>query len=140
MRISDWSSDVFSSDLHRFGEMVEPSYFIGLPESEHVSAVFINPLGTINKFNRIGYLAGFGSRRIRIVRHGLRRAELDGDGVGARPFEQAVHEAGYNESWIEGAVVLHNPNRSEEHTSELPSLMRISSAVFCLKKKKNHTT
>src|SRR3546814_12065068 len=110
MRISDWSSDVFSSDLHRFGEMVEPSYFIGLPESEHVSAVFINPLGTINKFNRIGYLAGFGSRRIRIVRHGLRRAELDGDGVGARPFEQAVHEAGYNESWIEGAVVLLNPH------------------------------
>lgn len=95
---------------HRFGEMVEPSYFFGLPESEHVSAVFINPLGTINKFNRIGYLAGFGSRRIRIVRHGLRRAELDGDGVGARPFEQAVHEAGYKESWIEGAVVLHNPN------------------------------
>src|SRR3546814_5944123 len=27
--------------------------------------------------------------------------------------------------------------RSEEHTSELPSLMRISYAVFCLKKKKN---
>src|SRR3546814_8633688 len=31
--------------------------------------------------------------------------------------------------------------RSEEHTSELPSLMRISSAVFCLQKnKKQHTT
>src|SRR3546814_10639026 len=30
------------------------------------------------------------------------------------------------------------PNRSEEHTSELQSLMRISSAVFCLKKKKQH--
>src|SRR3546814_5283579 len=30
--------------------------------------------------------------------------------------------------------------RSEEHTSELQSLMRISYAVFCLKKKKNHTT
>src|SRR3546814_8338910 len=28
--------------------------------------------------------------------------------------------------------------RSEEHTSELPSLMRISYAVFCLKKKKNN--
>src|SRR3546814_2663585 len=28
--------------------------------------------------------------------------------------------------------------RSEEHTSELPSLMRISYAVFCLKKKKTH--
>src|SRR3546814_2869859 len=30
--------------------------------------------------------------------------------------------------------------RSEEHTSELQSLMRISSAVFCLKKKKKHVT
>src|SRR3546814_2087811 len=29
------------------------------------------------------------------------------------------------------------PRRSEEHTSELQSLMRISYAVFCLKKKKN---
>src|SRR3546814_8311703 len=29
-------------------------------------------------------------------------------------------------------------NRSEEHTSELQSLMRISYAVFCLKKKNNH--
>src|SRR3546814_10176919 len=31
------------------------------------------------------------------------------------------------------------PRRSEEHTSELQSLMRISYAVFCLKKKKNKT-
>src|SRR3546814_7355813 len=31
-------------------------------------------------------------------------------------------------------------NRSEEHTSELQSLMRISYAVFCLKKKKQTTT
>src|SRR3546814_4353749 len=31
-------------------------------------------------------------------------------------------------------------DRSEEHTSELQSLMRISYAVFCLKKKKTHTT
>src|SRR3546814_5026024 len=30
--------------------------------------------------------------------------------------------------------------RSEEHTSELQSLMRISYAVFCLKKKKHHST
>src|SRR3546814_8200207 len=30
------------------------------------------------------------------------------------------------------------PRRSEEHTSELQSLMRISYAVFCLKKKKHH--
>src|SRR3546814_1155400 len=31
------------------------------------------------------------------------------------------------------------PGRSEEHTSELQSLMRISYAVFCLKKKKKNT-
>src|SRR3546814_4544643 len=34
---------------------------------------------------------------------------------------------------------LHSPRRSEEHTSELQSLMRISYAVFCLKKKKRTT-
>src|SRR3546814_968618 len=34
-------------------------------------------------------------------------------------------------------VAIWKPKRSEEHTSELQSLMRISYAVFCLKKKKN---
>src|SRR3546814_4227562 len=38
-----------------------------------------------------------------------------------------------------GIAIADNLMRSEEHTSELQSLMRISSAVFCLKKKK-HTT
>src|SRR3546814_3969612 len=33
---------------------------------------------------------------------------------------------------------MSNPHRSEEHTSELQSLMRISYAVFCLKKKINN--
>src|SRR3546814_9033356 len=37
-------------------------------------------------------------------------------------------------------TVRRPPDRSEEHTSELQSLMRISYAVFCLKKKKKHTT
>src|SRR3546814_1320135 len=36
-------------------------------------------------------------------------------------------------------VFLNKISRSEEHTSELQSLMRISYAVFCLKKKKNNT-
>src|SRR3546814_10574748 len=35
-------------------------------------------------------------------------------------------------------VTMRWPLRSEEHTSELQSLMRISYAVFCLKKKKNN--
>src|SRR3546814_5297900 len=42
-----------------------------------------------------------------------------------------------------GVASMHEPQslgRSEEHTSELQSLMRISYAVFCLKKKKHNTT
>src|SRR3546814_5462175 len=39
----------------------------------------------------------------------------------------------------EKAVHLRHPHRSEEHTSELQSLMRISYAVFCLKKKNPHS-
>src|SRR3546814_7952746 len=35
-------------------------------------------------------------------------------------------------------ILRNRPVRSEEHTSELQSLMRISYAVFCLKKKKSH--
>src|SRR3546814_7987749 len=38
---------------------------------------------------------------------------------------------------VETALSAKFPGRSEEHTSELQSLMRISYAVFCLKKKKN---
>src|SRR3546814_6457470 len=38
---------------------------------------------------------------------------------------------------LAGKVYVHCNDRSEEHTSELQSLMRISYAVFCLKKKKN---
>src|SRR3546814_9629884 len=40
---------------------------------------------------------------------------------------------------IEDGRISPGAYRSEEHTSELQSLMRISYAVFCLKKKKNHT-
>src|SRR3546814_3841781 len=42
--------------------------------------------------------------------------------------------------WNGSSVDLYRDARSEEHTSELPSLMRISYAVFCLKKKKTKTT
>src|SRR3546814_6496969 len=44
----------------------------------------------------------------------------------------------YSDCWVQDSrlVVLNALDRSEEHTSELQSLMRISYAVFCLKKKK----
>src|SRR3546814_5805305 len=38
---------------------------------------------------------------------------------------------------LEAAIIIYGPRRSEEHTSELQSLMRISYAVFCLKNKKH---
>src|SRR3546814_5208505 len=55
---------------------------------------------------------------------------------------RGVREGGRGEALAEGeggraAVGVHlGDHRSEEHTSELQSLMRISYAVFCLKKKK----
>src|SRR3546814_4177531 len=42
-------------------------------------------------------------------------------------------------SQLHGGAFAKSAIRSEEHTSELQSLMRISSAVFCLKKKKTST-
>src|SRR3546814_12222594 len=42
--------------------------------------------------------------------------------------------------WASKSAELLSIERSEEHTSELQSLMRISYAVFCLKKKKKNTT
>src|SRR3546814_4963055 len=50
-----------------------------------------------------------------------------------------------SKTWVSAGTVatsalLRLPSRSEEHTSELQSLMRISYAVFCLKKKKKKNT
>src|SRR3546814_10549577 len=59
------------------------------------------------------------------------------------PAREAVHCADRLEAEIDGACVgagLELAARSEEHTSELQSLMRISYAVFCLKKKNKTKT
>src|SRR3546814_4399208 len=63
-------------------------------------------------------------QRDRLVADALHQAAVAGDDVGA-VVDQRVAEAG--------------GQRSEEQTSELQSLMRISYAVFCLKKKNNIT-
>src|SRR3546814_1692768 len=80
------------------------------------------------------------SRRIAVLKGGLsaeREVSLDSGYACA----QALREKGYTVSEIDvsrdlGALVkaLTPKPRSEEHTSELQSLMRISYAVFCLKK------
>src|SRR3546814_3441149 len=64
------------------------------------------------------------------------RLEVEDTQVGDHPTD--LVEAGRLGAEGRGAVVAdaaHGVDRSEEHTSELQSLMRISYAVFCLKKK-----
>src|SRR3546814_5643704 len=50
--------------------------------------------------------------------------------------QQAIGLPDQREGRVRGPVGVGEAPRSEEHTSELQSLMRISYAVFCLKKKK----
>src|SRR3546814_4803057 len=70
---------------------------------------------------------------------------LVGRGRGCRPLIAQLAEANAAPELVERRDPPHVALRSEEHTSELQSLMRISYAVFCLKKKKtsliqNHST
>src|SRR3546814_10886539 len=71
-------------------------------------------------------------RRVRIREFGAQRR-------GARRFiDRQIEEIEVADDRI-GAAVLEDQLRSEEHTSELQSLMRISYAVLCLKKNKNQS-
>lgn len=94
---------------HVYRRSHEPSHFFGLPEAENVSAVMLNPIGTIPKFNRMGLIAGFGDRRIKMTHSGIRRGEIDAEGPAPLPFSRDVHAPGYAEKWVEGTVILHNP-------------------------------
>lgn len=95
---------------HRIGKMREPCGFFRQEGAQGVSAVIANPLGTLPKFNRMGYLAGFGDRWVRGVRAGLERRHFDAASPEPRAFSQEIHAPGYRESWVEGMMVLHNPN------------------------------
>src|SRR3546814_8016827 len=106
MRISDWSSDVCSSDLHMNEEA--GAVWMRRLTNTYPSAVWLNPVPQA----QWGY-----SQSVRIIR------ELMTD----RMYPLTL--AGLDDAM-----------RSEEHTSELQSLMRTSHAVFCLKKKNNNTT
>src|SRR3546814_1637719 len=112
MRISDWSSDVCSSDLAGY----------------HAGIVVRNALFKLPA--RVDYRAlprvTFTDPEIAHV--GLTETEArerHGDKVRALTWAFAEND---------------RAQRSEEHTSELQSLMRISYAVFCLKKKKHIKT
>src|SRR3546814_1839798 len=109
MRISDWSSDVCSSDL-------------AAARAAH--------------FQR--YYRQAGRFLERQPDHLLRGSALFGPAAAGRrrksrrPRRRSTLKVGVNVRLGLGAGM-----RSEEHTSELQSLMRISYAVFCLQKKKN---
>src|SRR3546814_8987576 len=60
---------------------------------------------------------------------------FDGAVEARRPLGEGAVAVGHRRQLQRGDVVLHAHRRSEEHTSELQSLMRISYAVFCLQKK-----
>src|SRR3546814_4360937 len=110
VRISDWSSDVCSSDL----SVSFPA--IGLLPDPGGSTVRQGATGQGRKTAALPTPRAFSNR--------LNSCRVDGP---ASPHRSRV---------------LQGFGRSEEHTSELQSLMRISYAVFCLKKKKKkeHTS
>src|SRR3546814_8516291 len=111
MRISDWSSDVCSSDLHHH---VELGLRCGALAPDRADFL-------VDLRQRLRRLVGLHARRhAEILRPALRVDEA------ARAIGPALRFAQVHV-------------RSEEHTSELQSLMRISYAVFCLKKKKKKT-
>src|SRR3546814_8853292 len=104
MRISDWSSDVCSSDLI---QPLGPPRLLVHEQRQALRRAVGQPL-----VDREAVALGLGDLLSGLVE------------------EQLVVEA-FRRPAAEDAR-----DRSEEHTSELQSLMRISYAVFCLKKKK----
>src|SRR3546814_1230676 len=112
MRISDWSSDVCSSDLPTSFFIQWPARGIGSPRrlARLASAEALAPSSMALVVIGVDQMRSKSSRRLRVV----------------------IDYAALSNS----AVLSADMARSVEHTSELQSLMRISYAVFCLKKKK----
>src|SRR3546814_10775263 len=65
------------------------------------------------------------------------RCRRESDRSSANPHQPEGQEHGRPQRTRRKPGVPHESRRSEEHTSELQSLMRTSYAVFCLKKKQN---
>jgi hypothetical protein len=83
-----------------------PSGFFFQPETENISAVLANPTGTLTKFNRMGFLAGFGDRHITMICRGYC---YKGSPV-PEQFVAEVNSPDYTESWCDGVSIYHNPN------------------------------
>src|SRR3546814_10664772 len=115
MRISDWSSDVCSSDLRRR---------VRASDSETALARTTYSIGTA-PLTRQGVNGIY--RRVALAAFELGLVSLPASELTAAVQALSTHSL---------RVGL-TQDRSEEHTSELQSLMRHSYAVFCLKKKQS---
>src|SRR3546814_8850656 len=138
MRISDWSSDVCSSDLRGQDRDNPVILFIhGGPASPLMPTTweFQRPLEeyfTVVNYDQRGAGKTFLANDPDAVADTLHIERYVDDAI-----EIAEHvRARLGKDTL--IVMAHSwGTRSEEHTSELQSLMRISYAVFCLKKKTN---
>src|SRR3546814_5907304 len=75
-------------------------------------------------------------RRVADIRFDFAKTHLDARAVAILSDLAAAQDfAGRRKTLFSGGLANPTEGRSEEHTSELQSLMRISYAVFCLKKK-----
>src|SRR3546814_8588702 len=141
MRISDWSSDVCSSDLQggnaqRSGQALARSNGRECrPDSRWLGQHRRSGLGAFPPY------AGRSQRPQEDLGRTLEAGERAGS-VQSRPSDlnEAHAEPPDGLGWP-GSKMYHRPSRrSEEQTSELQSLMRISYAVFCLTTTREYTT
>src|SRR3546814_3290593 len=137
MRISDWSSDVCSSEPLQLAGTV--ALRIGHEESVAVDREVEQAVRRRQRSLAVDEhlvdrpRAAVARRRsLRAVAH----QHLEEAGIGALEARRRLVGDVLRDR-LKGEA-LAAQGRSEEHTSELQSLMRISYAVFCLKKKKNN--
>src|SRR3546814_9698341 len=113
----------------------------------HFRPEFLNRLDEIIMFHRLtrADMAGIVTIQLRRLQQLLadRKIALELDDSARGWLAEAGYDPVYGARPLKRVIQrsLQNPlARSEEHTSELQSLMRISYAVFCLKKKKQYDT
>src|SRR3546814_3398541 len=128
MRISVWSSDVCSSDLEGDG---------GSGHEADLGAVTSHPVGDRVVHGRPAELDGVvGEKRSGGDRGHRSGALVRAEQTESRQLEADVGGVAVAQSHLHGDRVRAGlQQRSEEHTSELQSLMRTSYAVLCLNKK-----
>src|SRR3546814_2501789 len=137
MRIRDCSSDVCSSDL-----VEKQTHGRFLKTHLPVDALVFSPKARYIYIGRDGRDVAWSMYNHHAnANHLWYEALNDTPGRVGPPIEpppDSVRQ--YFHDWLTRDGFPFWPFRSEEHTSELQSLMRISYAVFCLKKKKNNHT